>query len=825
MAQFFNFDEDYFGLTEKEIEKNLSLYGLNTYSKEKRKDSGFSYWEVLLSPSVLLMFIAGLLCFFGVGIAAGIMTLLIDAVYICAEIYFRRSADERLSEIEESTAMKFRVIRGGKLELIEKEYIVPEDTIVVGAGERVPADAFILEARDLSADESVFTGTVAPVAKYVGGISKSDLKPTFVYSGTTIISGIAVCRVSATGVDTRLYQHRGDAPDSHPYYTSLEKIVRGIVPIAGGIAVILTFISMIARIVSQNDIVSSAIGGITLGLCFIPTGLGAMIRLYYTKGAMDLLKGGAVVKSFYDIEKLNSLSVLCVEKEGAISKNRLEVRGIYARSEELLYKVAALACEPNSNDPAVNALMVKAAFFDEKIKNVYEENTFIEKIPESTETLSGAIWDVGGDRLCCIKGVPEQILPMCRMNGDALYAAKKRYEDYYSKGCSVMAVACVDANSEIMDVTAGFSYTFIGFAAFSAPLRDSVSTAVKTCRRAGVRVIMLTEENPSVAESTGKMIGISGRGVVTGRQIEAAKKSGEALDLNADIYAKISSEQKLYIIEQLKEHGEVVAMTGTRSADADVLDAADVGITISQHAAGSTYEAADIIMNDDNFSSIADMIAQARQVHRNIKRAVSAVISGYVGLIAAVIINLFRGKELMLNPPVIALLAMLLLPLTALGFIGNTADIKSTMPPSEFVAKRKLNFRFIGGAALFGVLSGIFTVSTYLFMHNDSNSEFARSCALITFCASTACFVLLRHLGSSQLKSVREFASSKLIAKLSVGITAILPILLVYIPFINTSFGLAAIDILALFISIVTGLLPAIAYFFVRYFFKLKELL
>lgn len=818
MAQFFNFEEDYFGLTDSEIQKRIDLYGLNTYTKEA-DEKRFSDWEIFLSPAVLLMFAAAILSFFNGDIGSGIAALLIDAAYVCAELYARKSADKRLREIEDTTVTKFRVIRNGRLELVEKDNIVPEDTIVVQAGERVPADAFILESRDLTADESIFSGDRTPVPKYVGGMSKSELKPTFVYSGTTILTGIAICKVSATGVDTRLHQVEGDAPARHSYYTSLERIVRGFVPIAGCVAVAMTLSSMIIRLVSHNAVIPSVLNGLTVGLCFVPAGLGAVIRLFYTKGAMELLKSGALVKSFSDIEKLNSLSVLCIEKEGAISKNHLEVRGIYARSEELLYKVAALACEPNHNDAAVSALMVKATFFDENIKNVYSENTFIEKLPDSTDALSGAIWEIDGDRICCIKGVPEQILPMCRLSGDALFAAKKKYEDYYAKGCSVLAIACVDAAEEAKDLTAGFSYTFVGFAAFSSPLRDSVSTAVKTCRRSGVRVVMLTEDNPSVAVSTGKMIGISGS-VVTGKDIDTALVGGK-FELNADIYARISPEQKLFIIRKLKENGEVVAMTGTCCEDASVLEASDVGITISQHSSGSTYEAADIIMNDDNFTAIANMIAKARQVHRNIKYAVSTIISGYVGLMLLVIINLFSKAALMPTPPIVALITMIFLPLAGLGFLDKRCDSKAVMPPSEFVANRKLNLRFIGGAALFGALSGAVAAASYLLMNNGSDFGFARSCSLITYCFCTAAFILLRHMGND---SIKDFLSESLIAKLSVIIIALLPILLAYIPAVNSAFGLGAIDVLALFISIISGVLPAIAYFFIKFFFKLKEL-
>lgn len=821
MAQFFNFNQDYYGLTAEEIDNKLSMYGLNTYYKDDKLKKSFSLWEILLSPAVILMLIAGILCFWAIGIGAGIATVLIDALYVAAEVYARQYADKKLTEIHNDTQIKFRVVREGKLELINREDIVPEDTLVLQMGERVPADAIILEAMGLVVDEYAFTGFHNPVSKG-DNENYEDLRSDTVYSGSVVLSGSAMCKVTATGIDTRLYQHIGDAPDNHPYYTSVERIVRSVIPVAGCVAVALTFASMIIKLTGNNSVIISALGGLTMGLCFIPVGLGSVIRLNYTKGAMRLLKGGAVAKSFSDIEKLNTLSVLCVEKEGAISKNHLEVRGIYARSEELLYRIAALAGEPDCQDPAIKALMVKAAFFNENIKNIYNENTFIKSLPESNDSLSGAIWSVGGDKLCCIKGTPEQVLPMCKLSGDALLSAKKRCDDYYAKGCTVMAVACVDANLEEADLTAGFSYMFIGFAAFSAPLRESVSTAIKTCRRVGVRVVMLTEENPSVAESTGKMIGIQGKNVVTGTQIEASRSGGSELALDADIYAKLNTEQKRYVIQKFRENGEVVAMLGTRCEDSEVLDAADVGITISQTAASCTYESADIVMSDENFASVADMIANARQVHRNIKSGVSVIISGVVALIVLMIINSFCRIEQMPVPSVIALISMAIMPLNALSFLGNDADRKNLMPPSEFVAKRTLNYRFIGTAVLFGTMIGVVSAITYSFMNNGTNSAFARSCSLVSFGAAAAAILLIRQIGEQPFRS---YANASKFQKVAVLITALLPIVLVYIPYINTAFSLAAVDILALLISIVSGIIPAVIYYFVHHFLKLKELI
>ena len=817
MAQFFNFKQDFFGLSESEADENSKLYGLNVYTKSTKRQEKFSYSEIFLSPSVLMMLAAGVLCFFGMGIGAGIVTILIVAAYCFCEISFRKAADKRLSELHESTLTKYRVIREGELRLIKKQYIVPEDTIVVQAGERVPADAFILEARDLSCDESVLTGSSKPAVKRTGAISKNEFKPTFVYAGTTVLTGIAVCRVSATGVDTKLYQRIGEAPERHPYFTGFEKIIRFVVPICAGVAVLIALASIAVKAISGEDMLLAVFSAFSLGVCLIPTGISSIIRYYYTKGSEQLIKCGAVVKSLNDIEKLNSLSVLCVEKEGAISKNRLEVRGIYARSEELLYKVAALACGQNTTDPAERALMVKATFFDENIADVYSDNKFIENLADSGDTISGALWEVGGDRIYCIKGAPEQILPMCKLSGDVLLATQKRYQDYYANGCTVMAFACVDAKTGGLDKTVGFSYTFVGFAAFSAPLRDSVSTAVKTCRSAGVRVVMLTEENPGTAVSTGKMIGISADRVVTGNEIDNIRKNEGNFDCSANIYAKISPEQKLYIIDNFRKSGEVVAMTGTRPTDAEILRAANIGITIASHSAASTFEAADIVMNDDNFLSIAQTISCARQIHRNIKRAVSLLISCYFGLIVLILFNLLISGSIFITPPLAALSTMLLIPLLALGYSGGKADMEYGMPPSEFVAERKLNFRFIGKSLLIGVFSGLVAVGSFAL--NSANYANGISCAMTSFFCCIAAFAAL---GQSDDSPFRTLKSASTITKAGLAAAVFAPILLCYIPFVNSAFGLYPIGFLALIVSLLTGVFPAIVYYFLRRFIKIK---
>ena len=341
---------------------------------------------------------------------------------------------------------------------------------------------------------------------------------------------------------------------------------------------------------------------------------------------------------------------------------------------------------------------------------------------------------------------------------------------------------------------------------------------MRTCQRAGVRVVMFTEDNAESAAATGKKIGLAGK-VVTGKSISESVKYGTELPLDADIYARVTPEQKLYVIEEMRKNGDIVAMTGTRAEDAEAMDRADIGITISESTTGSAYEAADVIMNDDNFSAIAGMIASARQVHRNIKRASAVMISGYLALVLLNMLNLFGDAQLMLNPAIIAVLTMFVLPAAALADLNNHSDMKNYMPPSDFITNRRINYRYIALAAIVGALCGAVSIASYMFMYNGVNVDFARSCALISFGFCTSLFTFINMTSGNPFTGIAAAGKPALIGVLAPAVTALL---LVFIPGVNSIFGMTGIDILATFISIVTGIIPPLAYVVVRSIVKFE---
>ncbi len=813
-----NFKQDYTGLTDTEVEHRMDMYGSNVLDKDMQKPVHFSPVKTLLSPSFLLMLIAGVLSLFTDYMGAGIAIILIAVFYIIAEIYICLGADERMAELTESTSVKFRAIRNGKIEFINKEDIVPEDTIIVQAGEQVPADAYILESRQVTVDEGVFTRSYKPVSKYTGALGKGKLKQTHLYSGSKMLTGVAICKVTATGEDTVYFRENiHTLAGARKYYTKLEENMRRTIPICSAVAAVVAFISLVLWLIANEPVIDAALKGISVGLCLLPTGVSTVIRIYYSSSISRLINKGTLIKSLADEEKLNSMSVLCVEKEGTISQTRFEVKAISTQSEELLYKAAVLSCNPEEPSNAIEeAIMVRATFYDAEITSLYE-NPLVKRIADKEDLgVTGGQWDFDGVYLSCVKGSPESLLSFCKLSNDEYESILKTAQSYYDRGCHVVAVACANT-AEDCDVTASFSYTFVGLIALEAALLESVVPAVETCKRVGVKMVMLTEDEKPVAEAIGRMIGLSGK-TVTGRMISEAVNSNRSFDLDADIYAQITPVQKLYIIQCLQQKGEIVGMTGTRVTDADALSSADVGITIAD-SAPAAQENADIIMKNNNIASIAGMISHARQMHCNIKRAFYVMLMGYMAMLVMMSFNLLAGAQPMLNPALLALLTMIMLPAAALAYLGDRSDKGSKLPPSNYVATKKLNYWFIGKILISGLLVGGVAIASYMFMYTGSNSDFARSCALVTMSVAMAGFSFLNISDNKQLKALLNMGKHTLL--IIAGI-AIVPIVLVYVPFVNKCFSMEAVDVLALLMSIAAGVVAVGCYAIGRLMIKFK---
>ena len=814
MAQFLNFKGDYKGITSAEAEENLGMYGFNSESRLDEDGKGYKPASAFFNLRTFLFLISAAVYIASGHILEGIMLLLLTGAYVFLEIFKGVKCDSALYEHKRSTAMKFRVIRDGELILIRREYLVPDDIIILQGGENVPADAHILEQTDVACDESLFSGDKTPAPKMAGADgSDSPLKSSCVYKGTRLLSGCLIARVFATGVDTLKHKTFGETKVEEVYYTSFERIINKVMPVLYILAAVFLTLFAVLNFINADftsgDVLQTVNGvvnpAIAFALVFIPASVSSLVRIYYALGAYSLAAKHSVVKDIHVIEKMNALTCICIDKAGTITKNNLEISGESSKNPEMMTNIAILACDPVPGSSIDKAIMLGAAFRQIDVKEL-QQNQLIKTYPFSEkDKVAGNLWNVNGAQLLCIKGSPESVFTLCDISPENLYKAQKKQADLSRQGNQVIAVAVaqIGDGEEIPETVYGPSYSYLGLIAFNNKTKDTIPFAVLSSYKAGVNVIMTTGDSADTAAAIAKKIGMHEGRVITGDMMKAAKSNGEKLDLEGvNIFARITPEQKLEIIKMLQENGEIVGITADSGTDSEVLEQADVGITMVQNASGAAYEACDLLMNDDNFNTVVDTIKESRQIHKNVKRCISTVLSAHAAMVIFWLCNYFMGGESVITPLFAALLTVIAIPVCALLFTDNSSDLKGDHVSSGFIGRGVIDRKFFVKSVLQGVSLAMFTFLFYAISQNSSIGELRASYfAMFIFGMIAMCWT-----NFSDKKSIVKILREKHgVAALSTGVIIAAMLVLIYVPFVNTAFGFNGINPFVLLIALVMG--------------------
>lgn len=825
MGQFLNFNGEYEGLSTEQAENNLELYGYNREHNHGETNKHFVPASVLLKPIFLVLAASAVLYIIAGEVVFGLCAFLLGAVFVITELIKGIKCQEQVDEVQAATSMKFRVVRNGEIELVAKEYLVQDDIMIIQNGENVPADAHLLEISEFTVDESSFTGDHTPISKIVGADSKNNLKLSCVYCGTKVLTGSAVARVIATGIDTKHYKTYGSELKEAEYFTNFEKTANRIKPLfcLTGLIIALAAVLININTIFSNDSFSADVSlkllyGIGIAMCFFPAQLSSMIRLYYIMGAVKLGKSHAVVKSLRVLEAMNSLTAIVIEKAGTITKSQLEVADIYSKDKELLYNISVLSCDRAPIRAMEQALILHAAFDGVDVKDL-QGNELIKAFPyTSLMKMGGNLWNLNGQRLLCIKGSPESLMPICDLDSEQLYEIQKKHALFGKSGLEVVAVAysILKDEEEIPLNLMSRQFSFMGLIAFTNQTRDTIPFAIKSCYRAGVKVIMTTGDSKETAVAIGQKIGMRQGNVITGEQIKNAELNGVKLDYSStNIFAGITPDQKLKIVKQLQDSGEIVAIAGETTADGALLQQADVGITMVQNASGVAYEASDILMNDDNFGNIVDALKESRQVHQNIKRCVTTVLSSTIGIALFCLINTLIGNGELTTPLLLGLILVVILPACALCYLTNIGDMKTELMSSGFIGRGVVNKKFFVKSIAQGVALGLVLLIMTLLMRNTVELGELRSMILITYVCSMVTMVWA-NLG----KSNSFFKGAKDGQQMVVMVIALLilfAVLLVYIPVVNSAFGFAMLNPILLLLCGICGFVSQIWYEIVKY--------
>ncbi len=737
------------GLSEREAALLLSKFGLNELPAEKKGSLFDSAVKVVREPMILLLILAGVISFVLAERVDGMLLISTVFIIIGISLFQERRTETALSALRSLSAPQALVIRSGKRIRIPTKEVVPGDLIQLLEGDRVPADAEIIDLKYLVLDESLLTGESVPVTKNLGDQ---------VFTGTLVVRGHGIAIVRTTGKSTELGRIGSSLSGMKEQLTrlqlSISRIVKGI-----GIGALLTVTFVIAVYgVTRGNWLEGALAGIAVAMALIPEELPVILTIFMTLGAWRMTKVGVIVRRTATIEALGSVTVLCVDKTGTLTKNEMKIEelkllngdtwnassAINPEFEELI-SIGSLATPTVAFDP------MDLAFKTLETSNRLASYKSLSEIPLSKERLIYThVWQKENRVIVAAKGAPEHIARICGLSENQLNSFHDLVATSASHGFRVIAVAKMElSESEFRSKKIDeIGLQFLGFSLLRDPIRDGVPDAINLCRAAGIRTIMITGDHPATAIAVANEIGIPSSSFMTGEILSQASDSDLRKKVKSvSIFARVTHDHKLRLINALKTNGEIVGMTGDGINDAPALRAADIGIAMGGRGTDVAREASDMIITDDNFVSIVSGIKRGRTIFSNIKKAIIYVIAIHVPIFGMAIIPILNPLwPLVFLPALIAFHEIVIDPAASIVYEVEQSDpeIMNQKPraaTASLISRLDFLYSVLQGLSVFALVAIIYFVS----LGNGSSDNRVRSLTFGTLLISNVILIMINR--------------------------------------------------------------------------------
>jgi Ca2+-transporting ATPase len=637
-----------------------------------------------------------------------------------------RRTDNALSALRDLSSPRAQVIRSGVTSRIAGTEIVRDDLILVVEGDRIPADGTLLEAHELSTNESMLSGESEPVNKQT-----LDL----LFAGTLVISGQGLMRVTGIGRQTEM-GNIGQSLDTiaiqaSPLQEEMARLTKRLVWIALALCALLMGLFWALR----GDWLGAVLSGITLAMGVLPQELPVIMIVFFAMAARRLAKQQVLTRRLNAIETLGQTTVLCVDKTGTLTQNRMEVAALCVDHQTLepqplsphslpepflaLLEYAVLASETQPQDPMEQAFhrlaKVQLARTD-RLHPLWRLECEYELAP--TLLAMSHVWRDGASEIdhVATKGAPEAIADLCHLPPDLRENMNKQAALLAERGLRVLGVARASHRSEqaFPAIQHEFEFEWLGLIGLADPLRPEVPAAIADCRKAGIRVIMITGDHPRTAQAVAQQAGIAHDKVITGDALAKMSPSDLAGTVSrVCVFARIKPQQKLALVEALKARGEVVAMTGDGVNDAPALKAAHIGIAMGQRGTDVAREAAALVLLHDDFSAILKAIAQGRLTFANLRQAMVYTMAVHVPIVGLALLPVLFGFPLILAPLHIAFLELIMDPACSIVFESQTGttDLMSQPPrrsDEPLLSSRHVVLSLLQGAVVTLAAMGIY---------------------------------------------------------------------------------------------------------------------
>jgi P-type Ca2+ transporter type 2C len=734
--------QEHVGLTSSEAARILGEEGPNELPSSQQRGSLRIALDVMREPMFLLLVACGII-YLAVGDLQEALMLLAFVFFVMGITLYQESKTERaLEALRDLSSPRALVIRDGTQQRIAGREVVRGDIIVLAEGDRVPADALLLECTNLSTDESLLTGESLAVRKISGDASSPSVQPggddiPFVYSGTLVVRGTGIASVVATGGLSAIGKIGKALQTVAAEPTSLQRETGRLVKVLAVAVLGLCTLLILAYGITRGTWLEGVLAGLTLAMAVMPNELPVVLTIFLALGAWRLSRTQVLARSAPVVETLGSATVLCVDKTGTLTLNRMTVTALHAdgmlrnigdfRNDPPpdtfhdLVEFSILASQRDPFDPMERAIKDFGEEYLAHTEHLHGDWRLEREYPLSPELLAMShVWRAldGADYVIAAKGAPEAVADLCHFSQEQqkeMMAAVTRMAD---DGLRVLGVArSYFRQPGLPGEQHDFNFQFLGLVGLADPVRPTVAPALQDCYRAGIRMVMITGDYAGTARSIARQIGlVHPDQVITGPELDImSEEELQGRIKTVNIFARVVPEQKLRLVQALKANGEIVAMTGDGVNDAPALKSAHIGIAMGGRGTDVAREASDLVLLDDDFASIVRAVKMGRRIFDNLKKAMAYLLAIHVPIAGMSLIPVLFNWPLLFMPIHIAFLHLIIDPACSIVYEVEPAETEAmNRPPRDpmepLFSKRVLLLSTLQGLGVLAMLLAVFGV-------------------------------------------------------------------------------------------------------------------
>ena len=823
------------GLSEEQAEERLERYGENKLAEAKKTTVLQRFFQQLKDPMLLILLAAAAVsavtnALSGESFTEVFIILVVVLLNAVLGVIQESKAEAAIEALQSMTAAKCKVLRGGELKVIESSRLVPGDVVVLEAGDAVPADGRLLESASLKIEEAALTGESVPVNKAVKVIFDGDVplgdRRNMCYMGSTVVYGRGRAVVTATGMGTEMGRIAGVLAQTEQEQTPLQRKLSQLGGVLSklvlGICVfIFVFDLLVAGDFSLDSVLRTFMVAVSLAVAAIPEGLATVVTVVLSIGVTNMSKRNAVIRRLTAVETLGCTQVICSDKTGTLTQNKMTVIEHYGPVDKLAAAMTLCCDAVYSPDGAqgepTEAALVNFGAANGQIKPELEnEQPRVAEAPfDSMRKMMSTVHKCGDSYIQYTKGAPDEVLKCCTSyldSGEVLPLTDEKRQEILSvnhamadRALRVLAAAerrwdtlpedCSPANLE-------HELCFIGLTGMIDPVRPEVKAAIDECRRAGIRPIMITGDHKDTAVAIARELGIidDASQAIEGRELN--RLSDDELDRVIDkysVYARVQPEHKVRIVSSWRRRGMVTAMTGDGVNDAPSIKSADIGVGMGITGTDVTKNVADMVLSDDNFATIVDAVGEGRRIYDNIRKTIQFLLASNMSEVVGVFVATLMGFTL-LNPVHLLFINLITdcFPALALGLERGEPDIMDRPP------RKASDGIFAGGLgvdiAYQGVLIAVITLASYIIGHCMEAGHFAWPHGIsddgmtMAFLTMNMCEILHSFNMRSQRRSIFTLHGHNKLLWVAMLAALALTTIVLEVPAIAAAFGFTPVD-------------------------------